>query len=529
MNSLTANDPGAAVMNGQDSALTLNPHRKLNLPIQIQTSTFPIQIKSKNKIKIKTETNPCRPPFLSSLFPTHAALPALGLVLLAAGCFHPNMNISLPLAERQLTFGAKNHLLDGNNDNFSADGRFLCYDTRETFGPGIDRGRTIEKVEIATGVETVLYAPAFSTSEFAAPGLGAASFHPRENKVSFIHGPPLEQLATRGPYAKTNRNGAEVRADGSQQLQWLDYRDVATDRDTLPGAHRGGTHSHQPSRAGRRIGFTYDDALLPQYERTVGYMELNSHAPGGATHWFAVLVPVVARGTAKPGEIERAAEDAWVDAAGTKRAFIGRVRNDDGVTYEQSLFVANVPVEVDITTADAGSAQRYPRPPKGVSIRRLTHNFAAGTAYGSADGKRIAYFAHDAQGAMQVYLIPENGSDRTSDPQLRPVQVTRLPQVSPNSLRWHPSGEGFSVISGGGIAVVCARPGQGFGKAVFLTPTNDGQSRQDALWSPEGRVLAFCKSVPAQTADGKPMRNYAGKDFTQIFMLAVPELRKLFP
>lgn len=466
---------------------------------------------------------------MSLFIHSNAALPALGLALLAAGCAHPNMNVSLPLAERQLTFGAKNHLLDGNNDNFSADGRYLCYDTRETFGPGIDRGRTIEKVEIATGHETVLYAPPFSTSEIAAPGLGAASFHPRENKVSFIHGPPLEQLATRGPYAKTNRNGAEVRADGSQQLQWLDNRDVSTDRDTLPGAHRGGTHSHQHSRAGRRIGFTYDDALFPQYERTVGYMEINPRAPGGATHWFAVLVPVVPRGTAKPGEIERAAEDAWVDAAGTKRAFIGRVRNHDGVTFEQSLFIADVPLDVDITTADAGSAQRYPRPPKGVSIRRLTHTFAAGTAYGSPDGKRIAYFSRDAQGALQVFLIPENGSDRADDSHLRPVQVTHLSNASGNSLRWHPSGHAFSVICGGGIAVVCARPGQSFGKAVFLTPTNDGQSRQDALWSPDGRVLAFCKSFPAHAADGKPMRNYAGKDFTQIFTLAVPELRAFFP
>lgn len=460
---------------------------------------------------------------------TEIILPALGLALLAAGCVHPNMSVSLPLPERQLTFGAKNHLLDGNNDNFSADGRFLCCDTRETFGPGIDRGRTIEKVEIATGRETVLYAPPFSTSELAAPGLGAASFHPRENKVSFIHGPPLEQLATRGPYAKTNRNGAEVNADGSQQLQWLDYRDVATDRDTLPGAHRGGTHSHQHSRAGGRIGFTYDDALLPQFERTVGYMEINPRAPGGATHWFAVLVPVVPRGTAKPGEIERAAEDAWVDGAGTKRAFIGRVRNADGVTYEQSLFVADVPLDVDITTADAGSAQRYPRPPQGVSIRRLTHSFAAGTAYGSPDGTRIAYFAHDAQGAMQVFLIPENGSDLADDRKLRPVQVTHLSNISANSLRWHPAGETFSVISGGGIALVCARPGANFGKAIFLTPTNDGPSRQDALWSPEGRVLAFCKPVPARDADGEPMRNYAGKDFMQIFTLAVPELRALFP
>jgi hypothetical protein len=470
-------------------------------------------LKTKMKIRIRAGTS----------------LSALCLTLLAAGCAHPKMNPSLPLAERQLTFGAKNHLLDGNNDNFSADGRFLCYDTRDTFGPGIDRGRTIEKVEIASGLETVLYAPPFSTNDLAAPGLGAASFHPSENNVSFIHGPPLAELAARGPYAKTNRNGAMVRADGSQRLEWLDYRDVTTDRDTLPGAHRGGTHSHQHSRAGRRIGFTYDDALLPQYERTTGYMELHPRAPEGATHWFAVLVPLVRRGTAKPGEIERAAEDAWVDAAGTKRAFIGRVRNDDGATYEQSLFVADVPLDVDITTADPGSAQRYPRPPKGVSIRRLTHSVAAGTAYGSPDGKRIAYFAHDAQGAMQIFLIPESGSDRADDPQLRPVQATRLPNIRPNSLRWHPSGDALCVVSGGGIAAVCVQPGRNFGKSVFLTPTEDGQSRQDALWSPTGRVLAFCKTVPARAANGKPMLNYAGTDFIQIFTLDVPELRALFP
>jgi len=459
----------------------------------------------------------------------YTSLSALGLTLLLAGCAHTNMNVPLPLAERQLTFSAKNHELDGNNDNFSADSRFLCYDTRETFGPGIDRGRTIEKVEIASGRETVIYAPPFSTSELAAPGLGAASFHSRENKVAFIHGPPLELLAERGPYAKTNRNGAEVCADGWQQLQWLDYRDVATNRESLPGAHRGGTHSHQYSRAGRRIGLTYDDALLPQYERTVGYLETNPRAPGGATHWFAVLVPVVPRGTAKPGEIERAAEDAWVDAAGTKRAFIGWVRNDDGETVEQSLFVADVPRDVDITTADAGSAQRYPCPPKGVSIRRLTHTFAAGTAYGSPDGKRIAYFARDAQGAMQVFLIPENGSDCASDPRLHPVQLTHLQRIRANSLRWHPSGKALCVVSDNGIAVVCAQPGRNFGMAVFLTSANDGQARHDALWSPDGRVLAFCKSVPAHDADGKLLLNYAGKDFTQIFTLDVPELRTFFP
>jgi hypothetical protein len=85
------------------------------------------------------------------------------------------------------------------------------------------------------------------------------------------------------------------------------------------------------------------------------------------------------------------------------------------------------------------------------------------------------------------------------------------------------------LVSGNGIAVVCAQPGRNFGKAVFLTSASDGQGRRDALWSPDGRVLTFCKPVPARDADGKPLLSYAGKDFVQIFTLQVPALRTFFP
>src|SRR5688572_18327135 len=162
------------------------------------------------------------------------------VILLMGAC----MDAATKHKVRQLTFSPKNHELD-NNDNFSADSKFLCYDTREIFGPGLDWCRSIEKVELATGKETVLYAPPFSRSEQAAPGLGAASFCPVSDKVVFIHGPPLETVTKRGPYAKTNRTGAEVAADGSGKLTWLDQRDAETGRDTIPGAHRGGTHRHE--------------------------------------------------------------------------------------------------------------------------------------------------------------------------------------------------------------------------------------------------------------------------------------------
>jgi hypothetical protein len=61
------------------------------------------------------------------------------------------------------------------------------------------------------------------------------------------------------------------------------------------------------------------------------------------------------------------------------------------------------------------------------------------------------------------------------------VQVTRLPNVSPNSLRWHPGGKALCLVNGGGIAVVCVQLGRNFGRAMFLPATNDGQARHDAL------------------------------------------------
>jgi len=428
--------------------------------------------------------------------------------------------------ERQLTFTPKNHELD-NNDNFSADLKFLCYDTREVFGPGIDRSRSIEMVEVATGKETVLYAPPFSTNDQAAPGVAAASFSPVADKVAFIHGPPLETLAMRGPYAKTNRNGAEVAGDGSGKLTWLDERDVETGRDTTPGAHRGGTHRHEYSRDGKRIGFTYDDALLPQYDRTIGYMEKNPRAPGKATHYFALLVPVVPKGTAKPREIESALGDSWVDREGTMRAFIGRVRQPDGAAYEQSLFVADIPADVDITTADSGSATRFPRPPNGVRVRRLTHGFAAGIVRGSFDGKRIAYFGHDKNGVSQVFIIPSHGSDRETDPKMRPVQATHLPRGATNGLRWHVSGNFVACISGNAVTVTCVKAGPQFGKSIHLTPQDDGPQRKDLVWSPDGKCLAYDQPTPTLDKQGHRLRTYNGSDFNQIFVIDTSDLEEL--
>jgi len=434
-------------------------------------------------------------------------------------------------AERQLTFTAKNHDLD-NNDNFSPDGRHLCYDTRNMVGPGIDNGLTIELVEIATGKETLLYTPALKvTGERPAPGVGAVSFSGAENRVAFIHGPPVSQLAERGPYGLPNRQGASVVTDGTApaapqggyEMTWLDFRDTATDRDTLPGAHRGGTHRHEFTLDGKRIGFTYNDVLLPAYDRTVGYMEPHPEAPGGASHYFANLVPIVPKGTAKPGEIEYAAKDSWVGREGLRRAFIGTVRNPDGETYENSLFMIEIPADVDITTADSGSAARFPRPPAGTSIRRMTHDWANGTVRGSFDGAQVAYYGKATDGTTQVFLIPADGSDQSEDPELRPRQATFLPEGSESGLRWHPSGNTVFSLSNGGVVATCVKPGPNFGRSVFLTGQADGPERIKLTSSQDGTLLAYNRAVRTENAQGEIVKAWDGTDLLQIFTVAFPD------
>lgn len=431
--------------------------------------------------------------------------------------------------ERQLTFSPKGHHLD-NNDNFSPDGKFLVYDTRETVGPGIQHGQTIEKVNIATGAETLLYKPkTIVMGDRPAPGIGAASFSPVANEVIFIHGPLVEEMDERGPYGLNNRNAASVPGDGSGTLRWIDKRDIARDRPTTPGAHRGGTHRHEYTLDGKRIGFTYDDFLCPQYERTIGYMEPRADAPAPASHYFALLVRPAEKGKSKPGEIERCAGDSWIGREGKMRAFIGKVRNDDGETYEESLFVVDIPDDVDITTADAGDATHYPTPPKGLKIRRLTHTWASGILRGTQDGKRIAYLAKAPDGITQVFVIPSDGSDK--DPNKGPVQLTSLPQGVEGGIRWSPSGDRVYCISNNGIVSTVSQPGDAnFGKSTFLTPEGDASpdkgnvtgQRGHLVLSQDGKLLAYGKYVETKDAAGKVVKNYDGQDFMQIFVLEVP-------
>jgi hypothetical protein len=204
------------------------------------------------------------------------------------------------------------------------------------------------------------------------------------------------------------------------------------------------------------------------------------------------------------------------------RGFIGNVIQKDGTTMS-SLFVVDIPENVDITTADSGTSTRYPAPPKGVTIRRLTNTPAGGIVRGSLDGTRIGYYATAEDGSRQVFLINSQGSDESSDPNMRPVQATTLEKGATGGLRWHPSGNSIAVLSDNGVAAICVKPGALFGKAYWLTTHGTGVPAADALvWSRDGGRLAFNRRVPTYS-DGKLVKDAGGNDFRQIFMVNFPD------
>ena len=414
------------------------------------------------------------------------------------------------MEENQITFTARTHALD-NNDNFSPDKRFLCYDTRGTiYNENLANSKSIEKVEISTGIETVLWEPPSITGEEAAPGVAAVSYHPVENKVIFIHGPFLDEVNERGTYSIRNRTAIEVDGNGEKHAIKVDMRDISNEM-TTAGAHRGGTHRHEYSKDGRRIGFTYDDFLVQEYDRTIGFMQSHVNSPEGYTHYFAVILKPSKKRESRPGEIEKAYGDSWVDSAGTMRAFIGKVRAQNGIDYENDLFVAELPADIDMTTSCSGTQDQYPAPPEGITIRRLTYGMnVSGIVRGSSDGGQIAFAAHDDDGIEQLYIIKAVGADQ------QPTKVTSFTS-SVSSIRWHPSDEWVFCITDGNVFVIYVGTNRKIGTTIQLS--DDRLGRDQLVVSQDGNMLATIVPVPTHDRSGTLVKDASGNDFRQIFVM----------
>ena len=320
----------------------------------------------------------------------------------------------------------------------------------------------------------------------------------------------LEEVDERGYYDIRNRTALEVDGEGNKTSVKVDMRDISGDV-TVLGAHRGGTHRHEYSRDGKRIGFTYDDFLVRDYDRTIGFMQPDENAPEGYTHYFSVILKPAKMGKSKAGEIEKAYGDSWVDAAGTMRAFIGKVRAKNGTDYENDLFVAHIPADIDITTSFAGRQDQYPEPPEGITLRRLTHGWdVSGILRGSSDRSQIAFVARDGDGINQLFVTNAVGSDKET------IQVTNL-RSPVSSIRWHPSGEWVFFISDGNLFVTYVGTRLRYGKTLKLS--DDRLIRDQLVVSPDGTLLAYVMPVPTKDGSGTIVKDANGNDFRQIFTM----------
>jgi hypothetical protein len=426
------------------------------------------------------------------------------------------------LQEKQVTNDlSKNHDLD-NNDNFSPDGKWLVYDTRneETAIAGCS---SIERVNIETGKTEVLYS--IPDNHDYGPGAGAVSYHPFENKVIFIHG--LPDCSLDNPYQQWRRTGVIVNADQQGVAINMDSRDVTFKY--TPGALRGGTHRHEWSRDGMFIGYTYNDAVMKKLEDSTGKKwNLRTIAVSSQLHqveavkgrsgenvegtWFsAVVVRVVPEPRPGSDEISNAASDSWVGTSGYQksdgsmqraRAFLGRVKNKEGKPVEE-LFVVDIPDSINVPGEYGpleGTRTSFPMPPEGAVQRRLTHTDktkypgCSGIVRSSSDGSYIAFCMRDKNGIQQVYIISPAGGEAK--------QVTEHTSDVLGGVRWSPDNNKIIYLWDNSI-IFCDVSDLPFEKRFRRLTARTEESPSNIVWSNDGTTIAFNRFVQAAATDEK--------------------------
>ncbi len=439
-------------------------------------------------------------------------------LLVSGSCGSPR----LYLEEIQVTKDdSKNHDLD-NNDNFSPDGKWLVYDTRNEV-TAIAGCSSIERVNIETGKTEVLYE--IKDNHDYGPGVGAVSYNPVDNIVIFIHGVPA--CTPENPYQQWRRTGVMVSDNQPNVPLNMDARDV-----TFPytaGALRGGTHRHEWSRDGKWIGYTYNDAIMKKLEDSTGIRwNLRTIAVSNHQHsvtvdngsageningsWFsAVVVRVVPDPAPGSDEISNAASDSWVGTSGylksdgkmqVARAFLGKVLNSEENPVDD-LFVVDIPDSINVAGEYGpleGTGSSFPMPPKGTIQRRLT--FTSETRFpgcsqvvrSSSDGKYISYCSRDLNGIQQLFIISPEGGE--------PIQITEHTSDVQSGARWSPDNKSIAYLWDNSI-VICKMSGGSFEKRYRRLTERTEEAPTNHVWSNDGKTIAFNRSVYAADRKGK--------------------------
>lgn len=338
---------------------------------------------------------------------------------------------SFPAVATLITHAERGHTLN-RRQVLSPDRCWAVFDTRND-DTQIVTTRSIERVNLASGLVEVLYQVAGGT--VYGPGVGAAAYHPQDDKVIFIHG--LHNCCSSLPYGVARRFGAiwhskvipaEFRLGPSESSK------VASAIPNVPlGVLSGGSHAHSWSPNGNRISFTYDDALRPTMPRTVGFM---TNAPSvnqmvmelfdvsrpsqdqdaenftGAYSSFLLLEPDPNLG------IRKALEECWIN--NDSIAFLGVVESKRGEEILE-IFVAELPSDEEIAESLRSMDHRksWPLLP-GINLRRLTYLESRmfpgvqGPRHwltSSPKGESIYFLLRDPKGVAQVAQVGVESGD----------------------------------------------------------------------------------------------------------------------
>lgn len=428
--------------------------------------------------------------------------------------------------ERQITSGPGGRILT-NCGVWSPDGEWIAYDVRSDPAGSVFDGTRIERVHVATGRIEVLY------ESRRGAGCGVVTWHPRQERVIFIHGP--EDPTPDWQYSVAHRRGVWVDAARPGTAFTLDARDLTPP--FTAGALRGGSHVHVFSADGEAVSFTYEDHVLGRFTEVGAGHDVNQRnigvsVPRGPVRvsrdhprnhdgaWFTVLVT---RTTARPqpgsDEISRACEEGWVGTNGYLRsdgtrqpralAFQGTVTTRAGNPLVE-VFIVDLPEDLTQPGAGplAGTDRRMPAPPAGVVQRRLTftgerlHPGVDGPRHWlrcSPDGAEITFLARDDAGIVQLWTVSPNGG--------APRQVTRNPWPVASTFTWSPDGRFLAYVMDGSVFVTDARNGEGRRLTARL-PENAAPRPEACVFSPDGRRIAYVRRV-------------AGSDgvFNQVFVV----------
>lgn len=450
--------------------------------------------------------------------------------------------------ERQVTCASHGHMLT-NVAVWSADSRWIVYDTRSSPDGSVFDGTRIERVEVETGrVE-----PLYESQHGACCGVVTAS--PVDNRVVFILGP--EHPTAEWHYGPARRQGVVVRTSRPGVIEPLDGRDLVPP--FTAGALRGGSHVHVFNPDGRLVSCTYEDAVLdgpPATGATDGLpREKNLRGVGVSLCGEPVRVPkshprnhegtaftvLVTRLTDEPtpgsDEISKAFEEAWIGTRGYLRpdgtrqryamAFQGHVVVQDaalgGLRTISEVFVCDLPDDLEELSVAGdqpleGTLTRRPAPPRGVRQQRLT--FTVNRRYpgidgprhwprSSPDGAQIASLFRDARGVVQLFTVSPTGGE--------PVQMTRDEWPVASSFNWSPDGGQIAYVADGSIFVVDT----GSGTSTRLTDRDVAcPPRPEAcVFSPDGRRIAFMRSLAGRSTQ---RGDAAAPVYNQIFVVDAP-------